>query len=210
MSHGPLSSSPTSSPPLAWRMSGSSDGRHPLVYADWLHAPASRPFSATATTDVQPADPLELWHSPPFEPTIRDGNIYARGSADDRARCTCTSRPWKRCVPFTAFCREPEVPYRRGRRSGRPSIAKYVEDTGRVEGGCLRWFPDTNMYAPDLPTLNVGLRGLVYMEVEATGPARDLHSECTVVPRRTRSSASSNCFRKRKRRRQDHDSRHLR
>src|SRR5712672_3637824 len=60
--------------------------QHPLVYADWLHAPGKPTVLCYGHYDVQPADPLELWHSPPFEPTVRNGNIYARGSADDKGQ----------------------------------------------------------------------------------------------------------------------------
>jgi acetylornithine deacetylase/succinyl-diaminopimelate desuccinylase-like protein len=60
--------------------------RHPLVYADWLHAPGKPTVLCYGHYDVQPADPLELWTSPPFEPSVRDGNIYARGSADDKGQ----------------------------------------------------------------------------------------------------------------------------
>src|SRR5881397_2438016 len=60
--------------------------RHPLVYADWLHAPGKPTVLCYGHFDVQPPDPLELWVTPPFEPTIRDGNLYARGSADDKGQ----------------------------------------------------------------------------------------------------------------------------
>src|SRR3974390_1194864 len=60
--------------------------KHPLVYADWLHAPGKPTVLCYGHYDVQPPDPLELWHTPPFEPTERDGNIYARGSADDKGQ----------------------------------------------------------------------------------------------------------------------------
>src|ERR1700742_2362743 len=60
--------------------------RHPLVYADWLHAPGKPTVLCYGHFDVQPPDPLELWHSPPFEPAVHDGNIYARGSSDDKGQ----------------------------------------------------------------------------------------------------------------------------
>lgn len=79
--------------------------RHPLVYADWLHAPGKPTVLCYGHYDVQPPDPLELWHTPPFEPTVRDGNLYARGSCRrQRARCTCTSRRWRPSLPFTENC----------------------------------------------------------------------------------------------------------
>ena len=68
--------------------------KHPLVYADWLNAPGKPTVLFYGHYDVQPADPLDLWKTPPFEPTVRDGSIYARGSADDKG-CTCTSKPWR-------------------------------------------------------------------------------------------------------------------
>ncbi len=151
--------------------------RHPLVYADWLHAPGKPTVLCYGHYDVQPADPLELWHSPPFEPTIRNGNIYARGSADDKGQMYMHIKAVEALqavhgkLPINVkFLIEGEE------EVGGASITKYVgQNVDRLKAD-VALVSDTNMYAPGLPTLNVGLRGLVYMEVEATGPARDLHS----------------------------------
>jgi len=152
-------------------------GRHPLVYADWLHAPGKPTVLCYGHYDVQPADPLDLWHSPPFEPTIRNGNIYARGSADDKGQMYSHIKAIEALqavhgtLPLNVkFLIEGEE------EVGGASIAKYVEEHADDLKADVALVSDTNMYAPGLPTLDVGLRGLIYMEVEAHGPARDLHS----------------------------------
>jgi acetylornithine deacetylase/succinyl-diaminopimelate desuccinylase-like protein len=151
--------------------------RHPLVYADWLHAPGKPTVLCYGHYDVQPADPLELWESPPFEPAIRNGNIYARGSADDKGQMYSHIKAVEALMAVhgklpvnVKFLIEGEE------EVGGASIAKYVEEHGDELKADVALVSDTNMYAPGLPTLDIGLRGLVYMEVEATGPARDLHS----------------------------------
>lgn len=151
--------------------------RHPLIYADWLHAPGKPTVLCYGHDDVQPADPLELWISPPFEPTVRDGNIYARGSADDKGqmymhiKAVETLRAVNGTLPVNVkFLIEGEE------EVGGASITKYVAENHAKLKADVALVSDTNMYAPGLPTLNVGLRGLVYMEVKATGPMRDLHS----------------------------------
>jgi acetylornithine deacetylase/succinyl-diaminopimelate desuccinylase-like protein len=151
--------------------------RHPLVYADWLHAPGKPTVLCYGHYDVQPADPLDLWDSPPFEPTIRKGNIYARGAADDKGQMYSHIKAVEALMAVhgklpvnVKFLIEGEE------EVGGASIAKYVEEHAQELHADVALVSDTNMYAPGLPTLDVGLRGLIYMEVEAQGPARDLHS----------------------------------
>ncbi len=151
--------------------------KHPLVYADWLHAPGKPTVICYGHYDVQPADPLELWKSPPFEPTIRDGNIYARGSADDKGqmyshiKAVETLRAAAGTLPVNLkFLIEGEE------EVGGASIAEFVPRNPAKLKADVALVSDTALYAPGMPTLCIGLRGLVYMEVEATGPMRDLHS----------------------------------
>src|SRR5450432_2531440 len=154
-----------------------STAKHPLVYADWLHAPGKPTVLCYGHYDVQPADPLELWESPPFEPTVRDGNLYARGSADDKGqmymhiKAVEALRAVNGTLPLNVkFLIEGEE------EVGGASITKYVAENHEKLKADAALVSDTNMYAPGLPTLNVGLRGLVYMEVHAAGAMRDLHS----------------------------------
>jgi acetylornithine deacetylase/succinyl-diaminopimelate desuccinylase-like protein len=151
--------------------------RHPLVYADWLHAPGKPTVLCYGHYDVQPADPLELWTSPPFEPSVRDGNIYARGSADDKGqmymhvKAVETLRAVNGTLPVNLkFLIEGEE------EVGGGSIANYVAENAPKLKADVALVSDTALYAPGIPTLCIGLRGLVYLEVEATGPSRDLHS----------------------------------
>ena len=152
-------------------------GRHPLVYADWLHAPGKPTVLCYGHYDVQPADPLELWVTPPFEPTERNGNLYARGSVDDKGQMYMhvkaieALRAVNGTLPVNVkFLVEGEE------EVGGASIAKYVAEHPEKLRADVALVSDTAMYAEGMPTLCIGLRGLVYMEVEAAGPARDLHS----------------------------------
>src|SRR6266849_614459 len=152
-------------------------GNHPLIYADWLHAPGKPTVLCYGHYDVQPPDPLDQWVSPPFEPTIRGGNIYARGSADDKGqfymhvKAVETLRAINGKLPVNVkFLIEGEE------EVGGESIAKYVAQNPEKLKADVALVSDTALYAEGVPTLCIGLRGLVYMEVEAKGPARDLHS----------------------------------
>src|SRR5580698_7727733 len=151
--------------------------RHPLVYADWLHAPGKPTVLCYGHFDVQPPDPLELWESPPFEPAERNGNLYARGSADDKGQMFSHIKAMEAIkavyggVPVNVkFLIEGEE------EVGGLSVAEYVAANPAKLKADVALVSDTEMYAPGLPTLNIGLRGLVYLEIEARGPMRDLHS----------------------------------
>jgi len=151
--------------------------RHPLVYADWLHAPGKPTVLCYGHFDVQPPDPLELWESPPFEPTERNGNLYARGSADDKGQMYSQIKAIEALhavngkLPVNVkFLLEGEE------EVGGLSVAEYVEKNPAKLKADVALVCDTEMYEDGLPTLNIGLRGLVYLEIEARGPARDLHS----------------------------------
>lgn len=150
---------------------------HPLVYGDWLHAPGQPTVLLYGHYDVQPPDPLELWHTPPFEPTVRDGNLFARGSSDDKGQFYMHIKALEALQAINGklpvnikFLIEGEE------EIGGASIAKYVaENPGKLKAD-VALVSDTALYADGVPTLCIGLRGLIYTEVEAIGPMRDLHS----------------------------------
>jgi acetylornithine deacetylase/succinyl-diaminopimelate desuccinylase-like protein len=150
---------------------------HPLVYADWLHAPGKPTVLCYGHYDVQPPDPLDEWISPPFDPTVRDGNIYARGSADDKGQMYSHIKAMEALFAVNGklpvnvkFLIEGEEEV-----SG-AAIAKYVAENPAKLKADVALVSDTELYAEGIPTLCVGLRGLVYTEIEARGPAKDLHS----------------------------------
>jgi len=152
--------------------------KHPLVYGDWLHAPGKPTVLCYGHYDVQPPDPLELWKSPPFEPALRDGNIYARGACDDKGQM------YMHIKAFEALHRvsQGKLPVNvkfliEGEEEiGGESISNYVPKHKDKLQAEVALVSDTELFADGLPTLCIGLRGLVYLEVEARGPARDLHS----------------------------------
>ncbi|MEQ1885342.1 MAG: dipeptidase [Bryobacteraceae bacterium] len=151
--------------------------KHPLVYAEWLHAPGRPTVLCYGHYDVQPPDPLDEWVTPPFEPSIRNGNLYARGSADDKGqmymhiKAVEALRSASGTLPVNVkFLIEGEE------EMGGESVAKYVSENPKKLAADVALVSDTELFAEGLPTLCIGLRGLIYTEVEVRGPARDLHS----------------------------------
>ena len=151
---------------------------HPLIYADWLHASGKPTVLCYAHYDVQPAEPLDEWHSPPFEPAVRNNNIYARGAVDDKGQL------WMQVKAFEALMKagngslpiNVKVLIEGEEEVGGEAIAEYVRKEKNKLKADFALVTDTELFAPDLPTLCVGLRGLVYTEIEARGAMTDLHS----------------------------------
>ena len=150
---------------------------NPLVYGEWLNAPGKPTLLLYGHYDVQPPDPLEEWKSPPFEPEIREDNIYARGACDDKGQTYILIHAVRslmerdgRLPVNVRFLIEGEE------ESGGEHIAAYVASKPSRLKADAAVICDTEMFAPDLPTLCVGLRGIVYGELHAHGANHDLHS----------------------------------
>jgi len=150
---------------------------HPIVFGEWLGAPGKPTVLIYGHYDVQPVDPVELWHHPPFDPIVKNGKIYARGATDDKGQLymhiksveayfkTAGSLPLN--VKFLIEGEE-EI--------GSEKLEKFIIDNTELLKCNSVLISDTELYAPGVPTLTYGLRGLAYMEVELTGPSQDLHS----------------------------------
>jgi len=150
---------------------------NPLVCAEWLGAEAKPTLLFYGHYDVQPPDPLEEWDTPPFEPSIRDDNIYARGSSDDKGQVYLLIKAVEALLRTTGslpvnvrFLIEGEE------ETGGEHIESFVASRDPRLAADAAVICDTEMFAPDLPTLCVGLRGIVYGELHVTGAGHDLHS----------------------------------
>ena len=152
-------------------------GSNPLVYGDWLDAPGKPVLLMYGHYDVQPPDPLDEWKSPPFEPEVRGSNIYARGSADDKGLTLILIKAVERLMqrdgrlPVNVrFLIEGEE------ESGGEHISEFVQSGDTRLKADAAVICDTEMFAPELPTICVGLRGIVYGELHVQGAEADLHS----------------------------------
>ncbi len=154
------------------------NGGYPLVYGEWTGAPGKPTILFYGHYDVQPADPLELWDNPPFEPTVIGGDIIARGATDDKGqsfahlKAVAAVLAERGSLPINVkFIIEGEE------ESGGEAIDRFVtEDDGRLLACDAVFISDSAMYAPGQPSLIYGLKGLAYMEIKVAGPNRDLHS----------------------------------
>jgi acetylornithine deacetylase/succinyl-diaminopimelate desuccinylase-like protein len=159
------------------RGDGKEGANHPLVYADWLHADGKPTCLAYGHYDVQPPDPLDEWLSPPFEPEVREGNLYARGAVDDKGQMYIHIKALESLLATTGkLPLNVRVILEGEEEVGGESISRFVREYPERLKADFALVSDTEMFAPNLPTLCVGLRGMIYTEIEARGAKTDLHS----------------------------------
>ena len=150
---------------------------HPIVYGEWLKSPGAPTVMVYGHYDVQPADPLDLWTTPPFEPTLRDGCLYARGATDDKGQVFThikSAEAWLRTVGKLPVNLKYVI-------EGEEEVgSKNLEDflnARREQLQCdVAVVSDTSQYGPNQPAITYGLRGILAVEITLTGPKKDLHS----------------------------------
>src|SRR5690554_616208 len=149
---------------------------HPIVYGEKITDPSKPTVLVYGHYDVQPPDPLELWETPPFEPTVRDGKIYARGACDDKGQF------YMHVKAFELMLKQGELPTNikfmiEGEEEvGSNNLGIFVKANKERLKADVVLISDTAMISLENPSLETGLRGLSYLEVEVIGPNRDLHS----------------------------------
>jgi len=149
---------------------------HPIVYGEKIIDPAKPTVLVYGHYDVQPPDPLELWDSPPFEPVVKDGVIYARGSADDKGQFYMHVKAVEAMVKSGSLPCNVKMMIEGEEEVGSTNLGIFVKENKEKLAADVVLISDTAMIANDVPSINTGLRGLSYLEVEVTGPDRDLHS----------------------------------
>lgn len=149
---------------------------HPIVYGEKIIDPALPTVLVYGHYDVQPADPLELWNSGPFDPVIKDGKIYARGSADDKGQFYMHVKALETMVQTGTLTTNIKFLIEGEEEVGSPNLATFVKANKALLDANVILISDTSMISMENPSIDIGVRGLSYIEVEVTGPNRDLHS----------------------------------
>ncbi|KAF5081751.1 Succinyl-diaminopimelate desuccinylase [anaerobic digester metagenome] len=149
---------------------------NPVVYGEKIIDPKLPTVLVYAHYDVMPVDPIELWKSNPFEPVIRDGKIWARGADDDKGQGFMHAKAFELMVKNNTLPCNVKFMIEGEEEIGSGSLGKWCEDHKDMLKADIILVSDTSMLGKDVPSITTGLRGLAYMEVEVTGPNRDLHS----------------------------------
>ena len=149
---------------------------HPIVYGEIIVDPSFPTVLVYGHYDVQPADPLELWHSGPFDPTIIDGKIFARGACDDKGQFYMHVKALEIMTKTNSMCTNIKFVIEGEEEIGSPNLATFVKANKALLKADVILISDTAMISMDNPSIDIGVRGLSYIEIEVTGPNRDLHS----------------------------------
>lgn len=149
---------------------------HPIVYGEKMIDAKAPTVLVYGHYDVQPPDPLDLWNSPPFEPTVRDGNIYARGSCDDKGQMFMHVKAFEIMMKHSLLKCNVKFMIEGEEEVGSDNLGTFVKENKAKLKADVILISDTSLISLDQPSITAGLRGLSYMEVEVTGPNRDLHS----------------------------------
>jgi acetylornithine deacetylase/succinyl-diaminopimelate desuccinylase-like protein len=151
---------------------------HPAVFAEWMHAPGRPTLLVYGHHDVQPVDPLDAWDSPPFEPEARDGQLYGRGTVDDKGQVLIHAKAIEAFVE-TGSGKLPinlKLIVEGEEEIGSEHLADILSDRAAMLAADYVCVSDTAMYGRGIPSLCVGLRGLAYFDIVVRGPANDVHS----------------------------------
>src|SRR5450631_4090807 len=149
---------------------------HPVVYAEKMVDPSKPTILVYGHYDVQPADPLELWNTPPFEPTIKNGMIFARGSADDKGQFFMHVKALEIMNQSGTLACNIKFIIEGEEEIGSPNLGEFVSTHKELLKADVILISDTSMISLETPSIEIGVRGLAYIQVEVTGPNRDLHS----------------------------------
>lgn len=149
---------------------------HPIVYAEHIKDPALPTILVYGHYDVQPADPYDLWNSPPFEPVVKDERIYARGSADDKGQVYMHVKAYESLIKTESLPCNIKFMIEGEEEVGSENLETFVKENKEKLAADVIVISDTHIISNETPSITVGLRGLSYLEVEVTGPNRDLHS----------------------------------
>jgi acetylornithine deacetylase/succinyl-diaminopimelate desuccinylase-like protein len=149
---------------------------HPVVYAEKIVGADKPTILVYGHYDVQPVDPLNLWHSDPFQPTIKNGMIYARGSADDKGQFFMHVKAMEVMNQSGLLACNIKFIIEGEEEIGSPNLALFISSHKELLKADVILISDTAMISLDTPSIDIGVRGLSYIQVEVTGPSRDLHS----------------------------------
>ena len=150
---------------------------HPVVYAEWLGAPGQPTILLYGHYDVQPPEPLELWRTPPFEPTLRDGKLFARGAVDDKGQVYMHLKAIEAHMKVNGkLPLNLKVVIEGEEEVGSDHLAQFLRERRSELDADVIVVSDTAMLGPDQPALTYGLRGMIYTQINVQGPGHDLHS----------------------------------